>query len=473
MRLYILAAIAFLLPAVGPSQAAVQYAPELNQHHATETGPREGIELARFQRRGWSGRGFRTPPRTFRPRPPRIVRPPKINRPVIRPPVAKALPRVPKKVVPRSRIVTPKVVSGLGNARGILVRGGVRQKGLRPSADRRKPVRLARGLARISKAQSGRELSNRALQRRKPASALKRPGVRVASINRKAMAQSLIRTKAEAKRRKADVLMKRQIDADKRKRREAAVRRNQLDRLRKSKKQKEQSGNRTTLTVLAISRANLRSSLASLPRTITPKKLNLKGANDNRRAGVKGGGGGTGAGGSGNGGDGKSGGPPQRPTLTKIFNKTSTVKVGTKSTAVEKKINSFGKNKKANNDNKNLKFGKNDLVYGPSAGGRLQRLVNRAGGKTLNEELRGRTSTNSIEKESLDLLRNAAKSGRQVHFDLTNMKDVGSILRNKGNYADKITSVELRYLRDNWGKFKVKPKFYKGGIEVAPPWKAN
>jgi hypothetical protein len=67
-------------------------------------------------------------------------------------------------------------------------------------------------------------------------------------------------------------------------------------------------------------------------------------------------------------------------------------------------------------------------------------------------------------------LADAASSGRQVHFDLTNMKDLDDVLANQGKYADATTSVELRYIRDKWDTFETKPKFYRDGAEVPAPF---
>lgn len=122
------------------------------------------------------------------------------------------------------------------------------------------------------------------------------------------------------------------------------------------------------------------------------------------------------------------------------------------------------------NESRSLKFGKNDLVYGPAANGALARLAKSAGGRTLNDEMVGRKSTTPVGIFSKQKLAEAANIGRQVHFDLTHIKNLKGVLNNQGEYAKTYTSQELRYIRDNWRHFKVKPKFYKGGIEIPPPW---
>ena len=118
-----------------------------------------------------------------------------------------------------------------------------------------------------------------------------------------------------------------------------------------------------------------------------------------------------------------------------------------------------------------LQFGSNDLVYGPSAGGRLRALADRAGGVTL-------TNLNKpVEltwpQFSIRTLNEAAASGRKIRFDLTHMEDILGILNNTGKYADTTTAIELRYIRANWVKFNNLVHFYVNDIEVSPPWPNN
>jgi RHS repeat-associated protein len=115
-----------------------------------------------------------------------------------------------------------------------------------------------------------------------------------------------------------------------------------------------------------------------------------------------------------------------------------------------------------------LKFGENDLVYGPSARGALRRLQEGAGGKLLTDL--GEPGSQGWTKFSLGMLDDAAQSGRPVHFDLTHMQDMDGVLAGTGKQADRVTSQEIRHIRDNWDSFKEKPKFYRDGEEVPPPW---
>jgi RHS repeat-associated protein len=135
------------------------------------------------------------------------------------------------------------------------------------------------------------------------------------------------------------------------------------------------------------------------------------------------------------------------------------IKTGTKVTEAGSKIN------------KVLKFGPNDLVYGPSAGGALRKLQKDAGGKLLNDL--GSPINNGFDdilEYSFHMIEKTVKDGNTIHFDLTYIEDLSGVLNATGKYGDKITSKELRFIKDNWDKFKYNVKFYKDGIEVGVPW---
>jgi hypothetical protein len=74
-----------------------------------------------------------------------------------------------------------------------------------------------------------------------------------------------------------------------------------------------------------------------------------------------------------------------------------------------------------------------------------------------------------IEPSPFCLERTVAQ-GTKIHFDLTTMDDLANILNNMGPYAAKVTSGELRYIRDNWSRLSNAVKFYVDGKEVIPPW---
>jgi hypothetical protein len=118
-----------------------------------------------------------------------------------------------------------------------------------------------------------------------------------------------------------------------------------------------------------------------------------------------------------------------------------------------------------------LRFGSNDLVYGPTADSRLRQLQQRAGGKTLTDVVRDLGDRPWIQA-SIDTMEEALRNGHKIHFDLTNVEDIHGILNNTGRFANTVTAQELRYIRQNWSRaeFKNAVKFYVNDVEVSPPW---
>ena len=128
--------------------------------------------------------------------------------------------------------------------------------------------------------------------------------------------------------------------------------------------------------------------------------------------------------------------------------------------------------KRESNMNELLKFNDNDLVYGPKADGALRKWQQKFGGKLLDDVAdpyyngyAGDWIARSI--HHLNLL---IKHNNVLHFDLTYMEDIDNLLIGNGIHADKITSYELRYVRDNWSIFKFNTKFYKNNEEASKPW---
>lgn len=80
------------------------------------------------------------------------------------------------------------------------------------------------------------------------------------------------------------------------------------------------------------------------------------------------------------------------------------------------------------------------------------------------------TGLNDWTKFLPDRLNHAAQAGVQVHFHLDDMVDIPDIRNNCGLYANKYTSIELRYIRDNWDRFNPKPLFYRGGRQTNRPF---
>ena len=115
-----------------------------------------------------------------------------------------------------------------------------------------------------------------------------------------------------------------------------------------------------------------------------------------------------------------------------------------------------------------LRFGSDDLVYGPSARGYLRALQQEAGGVVLDDLPKPPNLT--WEQFTTRTLDTAAASGRRVRFDLTHVDDLQGVLRGQGEWANTVTAHELRYLQANWSRFQKVTHFYRNGVEVAAPW---
>lgn len=131
-------------------------------------------------------------------------------------------------------------------------------------------------------------------------------------------------------------------------------------------------------------------------------------------------------------------------------------------------INVPNKSSVIDNLAKQLQFEPNDLVYGPSAMGELRKLQQQAGGKLLNDIPKPMNKT--FIEHSVNTMERVLSKGNNIHFDLTNMNDIENILNNRGDFADTITSQEIRYLRNNWNRFQGNVKFYRNGEGVNAPW---
>ncbi len=115
-----------------------------------------------------------------------------------------------------------------------------------------------------------------------------------------------------------------------------------------------------------------------------------------------------------------------------------------------------------------LKFGDNDLVYGPSSAGKLEIFQNNHGGRTLNSF--DKPTDMDWPEFSFAMMEKARKEGNKIHFDLTNLKQIDKLIYGKGKFAKKVTAKELRYIDANWSRFKNTVKFYVKGVEVEKPW---
>jgi RHS repeat-associated protein len=109
------------------------------------------------------------------------------------------------------------------------------------------------------------------------------------------------------------------------------------------------------------------------------------------------------------------------------------------------------------------------LAYGPWAGGALGRFADSTGGRLL-DEVGLPAAGQGWAQFSFQTLEGQLAQGGKVLFDLTHVKDLPGLLRGTGPWADAVTSQELRYLRDNWKRFKDNVTFYRDMNKVPPPW---
>jgi hypothetical protein len=127
----------------------------------------------------------------------------------------------------------------------------------------------------------------------------------------------------------------------------------------------------------------------------------------------------------------------------------------------------------------NPKFGDNDLVYG------IYQARMRYRGIEIPVEPAARMKARSRGKLLTDLdpppgmkwdefttvaMERARQGGNKIRFNLTHIENMDDLLAGRGPYANKITSKELRYLRDNWDRFEGSVVFYRNNRVVPAPW---
>jgi len=119
--------------------------------------------------------------------------------------------------------------------------------------------------------------------------------------------------------------------------------------------------------------------------------------------------------------------------------------------------------------------GDDDLIFGLNENRRLVRFREAAGGRgrLLTEIPKSRNddgSEVSVAEHARRVLRVAAHEGRQIHFNLTAMKEVAGILANAA-HRDKVTSqeqLEVCFLA-SMGAWRVEPRFYCHGQPAPNP----
>lgn len=114
----------------------------------------------------------------------------------------------------------------------------------------------------------------------------------------------------------------------------------------------------------------------------------------------------------------------------------------------------------------NVNCGK--ICYGPSANGNLSDVFAPGqGGITLT----------ALEKPveltfwqfSKEIMERYVSEGGEILFDLSHMDDIPGVLAGTSR-PTATTSLEICYIRDNWGRFSNIVKFFRDGIQVGPPW---
>ena len=140
------------------------------------------------------------------------------------------------------------------------------------------------------------------------------------------------------------------------------------------------------------------------------------------------------------------------------------------------KMTAFGPISDENGNNhaiSSLKIPMKDLIYGPYGGRKVREFQERHGGHVLGD-LKGEgvyeNGFGDIITYSCYEIDRCRALGRQLHFDLTYMDDIPGVLNNSGLWANKITSYELRHIRDNWNWLYDVVKFYMNDKEVPAPW---
>ena len=119
------------------------------------------------------------------------------------------------------------------------------------------------------------------------------------------------------------------------------------------------------------------------------------------------------------------------------------------------------------NVDKALKFGENDLVYGIYSSDSIVQLQKNAGGKFLSDfTLPHNMSWLEYSKQMID---KTVAEGNKIRFNLTGM-DTYKSLMGIGEYARSITTLELRYIQENWSRLSEGVRFYQKGAEVLAPW---
>lgn len=108
-----------------------------------------------------------------------------------------------------------------------------------------------------------------------------------------------------------------------------------------------------------------------------------------------------------------------------------------------------------------------DLVYGPSAHGRLRSWQERRGGRLLTDIAKPmRMDWTTFSRKAME---QALREGNRIHFDLSNVDDISAVLEGTAHGSSSTTG-ELLYLKTHWIRFDSITQFYRNDRKVPPPW---
>lgn len=126
-----------------------------------------------------------------------------------------------------------------------------------------------------------------------------------------------------------------------------------------------------------------------------------------------------------------------------------------------------------------IQLGDDDLACGPAGPTGPWRMVAAAGGRQINDREFVKPLSVNWKRFSVQVIRGVLETGAQVHFDLTNMRALPALLEGTGQYAQTITSHELRWLQAHWARWSDAVVFWDDvifrddrayGRQVKAPW---
>lgn len=109
-----------------------------------------------------------------------------------------------------------------------------------------------------------------------------------------------------------------------------------------------------------------------------------------------------------------------------------------------------------------------DFIYGPSCNNSVRDLTDKCGCREVND-LDNDECLYPIELSKKTIMKSVAENYKII-FDLTHIEDIDGVIKNEGPYAKKITSEELRFIKQNYTFLQNNVIFIKDFVEVEKPW---